>query len=67
MNRTYDPITESTDEQTADTLAEYVAEHLNSCDIPLRADQAYLIAEAIAQDGGVHEAWAELVGRLRRS
>lgn len=62
--RAYDPMTESTSNQTTHTLAQYISEHLNAHDIPLPPEQIYLIAEIIAQDGKAHEAFNTLIERL---
>ena len=62
----YDPITELTSDQNNHMLTLSIAWHLNNHDIPLPAKQVYLIAEAIAEDGGAREAWDELVRRLSR-
>lgn len=64
MERSYNPMTQSSKDQTSDTLAKYISERLNTHNIPLPPDQVYLIAEAIAQDGRAHEASNTLVERL---
>ena len=60
--RAYDPMTERTSDQTNETLARYISEHLNEHNIPLPPNQVYLIAEALAQ--GAYEAMRTLIERL---
>jgi len=62
----YDPITELTSDQNDHMLTLYITEHLDNHHIPMSPDLIYLIAEAIAEDGGAREAWDELVRRLAR-